>query len=515
MVTGAALKKKLKGLDDYLLGMMNKHTLAGLAVGVVQDGKLIYTSGLGRADFSSGRPISMDTHFRIASISKTFTAIGIMQLWEQGKFKLDDPVNNYLKDLKVLHKDPFAPPITFRHMLTHTSGIGEAPTIKDVVLMLTGKDRGFAQAEEPPIKLSEFYDGLFISDVPAGQKWAYANHAFAMLGKLIEDISGIPFPEYMRANVFEPLGMYKTDYLFSERVRETFAQGYQFKKGALQPIPFRMRRLLGAGAVFSSVNEMAKYMAALMNGGANEHGRILKAETLEMMMTPQLDTDPRVFSMGFAFWLENFGGHLIAGHGGALPGFNSEMKIAPQEKLGVIVFTNTVSTAPDMIAAEIIRRLLDVPDPDADFPPKAIISRPYDWERLVGFYGAKPGFLSNLRLWMSFVGEVEVFVDRQNRLSIRSLVGPLAKGMPIYRFDADDPMLYRGLFKSGLLAGMVVPMLFHENHEGAVDRVSLMQYELYKHPKAQSLRFKVNAVSGVIAGLTGLLLLGKWLKRKK
>jgi CubicO group peptidase (beta-lactamase class C family) len=457
----------------------------------------------------------MDTVFRIASISKTFTAIGIMQLWEQGLFDMDDPVNGYLRGFKVMNKDPLSPPVTFRHMLTHTSGIGEAPSIKDALPMLAGRDRFFGKEEDQAPVFSEIYGGLFLTDVHAGTKWAYANHAFAILGQLVEDISGMPFPEYMIEHVFKPLGMLKTDYLFTDRVREAFAQGYNFKKGAFEPISLKLRLLHGAGSVFSSVNEMAKYMAALMNGGANEHGRVLKAETLRMMMTPQLDTDPRVFSMGLAFWLDDFSGHLVAGHGGSLPGFISDMKVAPEDSLGVLVFTNTSDLAPEFIGTEILHRLLGVPNPDADFPPKDILSRPYDWSRFIGFYGPKPGFLTNARLWFSFGGEIEIYVDKQNQLALRTLFGPVAKGMPIYRVDPDDPLLYRAQFKGGIMEGYPVGILFEENHEGAVDRVFVMQNRLYKRPKRQSLRFKAEIAIKILADIVGFLVIRKLLKKKK
>lgn len=514
MATAAAVKKVLSGLDDFLLEKMNQLRLAGLAVGVVHNGKLVYTQGMGFANIEKERPIDMDTHFRIASISKTFTAIGLMQLWEQGKFQLDDPVNDYLKGLKVMHADPHAPPITFRHMLTHTSGIGEAPTIIDALRMLVGKDRYFIQSDEARLPLEELYGGLFLTDVPAGQKWAYANHAYAILGKLVEDISGTPFPQYMIENVFEPLGMHRTDYLFSERVQATFAQGYNFKKCAFEPTPLKLRALMGAGSVFSSVNDMALYLAALMNGGANEHGRVLKAQTLQKMMTSQLETDPRVFGMGLGFWLHQFGDHLVAGHGGSLPGFISDMKVAPEDGLGVLVFTNTADMAPEFIGAEIMHRLLGEPNPDADFPPKGILAQTHDWGRLAGFYGPKPGFLTNARTWFTYGGEVEVYVDKENRLAMRGPLGPLAKGFPIYRVDADDPMLYRGHLKGGVLEGYPVPVLFYENREGGVDQLMVMTDRLYKRPRSQSLRFKLDAARAALTGAAGLLLL-RWIWKQK
>jgi hypothetical protein len=260
---------------------------------------------------------------------------------------------------------------------------------------------------------------------------------------------------------------------------------------------------------------MAKYMAALMNGGANEHGRVLKAETLKLMMSSQLDTDPRIFSMGLAFWLEHYGDHLVAGHGGSLPGFKSDMKVAPEEKLGVIVFTNTADMAPEFIGTEIMHLLLGVANPDADFPPKGILSQPHDWTRFTGFYGPKPGFLTNARFWFSFGGEVEVYVNKENQLALRGLIPPVNKGVPIYRVDPQDPMLYRGHITGGVLEGYPVPVLFKENLERGVDRVVVMQDTLYKRPRNQSLRYKVNTVLRALGGAAGLLVLRRLLRRRK
>jgi CubicO group peptidase (beta-lactamase class C family) len=508
-MTESTFDSILQGIDKYLVESMNKYTLAGLAVGVVRDSELVYTKNLGMADITQGKPITSNTVFRIASISKTFTAIGLIQLWEQGRFKLDDPVNEYLKTFEVVHKDPSAPPVTFRQMLTHTSGIGEAPSVLDALMMLVGKDRGFIESEEDRIPLGEFYQGRFQTEVYPDTKWAYANHAFAILGQLVEDISGESFPDYMLKHVFEPLGMLHTDYLFTERVFPEFAQGYNFKKGKFDPIPLKLRLLMGAGSVFSSVNDMARYMAALMNGGANQYGRILKPETLEMMMTSQLDTDPRVFGMGLAFWLEKFGDHLVAGHGGSHPGFISQMKIAPEDKLGVVVFTNTSDLAPEFIAPEILYRLLGISNPINDFPPSGILYAPHDWEALCGFYGPRPGFLTNARFWLTFGGEVEVFVNKERQLAVRSLIGPLAKGMPIYRLDSQDRMLFEGILKGGLMDGYPVKLLFETGEEDQVNSLFIMENRVYKRPFKSSLRFKVYAVLGWLTSMFLLLIFRK------
>jgi CubicO group peptidase (beta-lactamase class C family) len=515
MVTKAHVEKVLKDLDGLVIEKFNKHTPVGLAVGVVHNGELVYAKGFGMADIDKKKPVTPDTIFRIGSISKTFTTIGLMQLWEQGKFDLDDPVNPHLKTYKVLHDDPYAPSITFRHMMTHTSGIGETRSIPDALKSLTGKLEIAADPDEPVVPLGEFYNGCLRAEVYPGMKWAYANHAYATLGQLIEDISGEKFEEYMIKHVLDPLGMTCSDYLLSERVRAEFAQGYNLKKGKFEKVPYQRIIIGAAGSIFSSVNEMAKYATALMNGGKTPIGSILKEDTLEMMMTPQLDTDPRVFGMGLTYWLEKYGDHKVVEHGGGWSGFISSFRVAPKDKVGVIVFTNCSNMISDVLGKAIMRRLLGEPDPVENIPPKNVLQEAHRWPELVGFYGPLPGFLTNARLWMQFGGELEVFVNKQNELAARALMGPAGKGISIYRTDPKDPYYYEGVLKGGMMDGMHLSALFGTNKEGQVDRLFLEQNTFYKRSYQQSVKFKKNVILGALAGLALLIIGRKVVKKKK
>src|SRR5215469_7879880 len=217
-----------EGIDEVLIAACNERSLAGIAAGIVTDGRVVYAKGFGIADAERGVPITADTSFRIGSISKTFTAIGLMQLHEQERFKLDEPVNNYLKAYKIAQPSS-SPPVTFRHLLTHTSGIGELRRLSD----LLRPTLGLACKPGRLPTLCAHYAPTLKAEVPPGTKWAYANHGFATLGQLVEDISGQPFAEYMRDHVFAPLGMERTDYLLSERVRATMAQGYRMRRRGL------------------------------------------------------------------------------------------------------------------------------------------------------------------------------------------------------------------------------------------------------------------------------------------
>ena len=501
----AQIEKTLGEMDDLLIEAFNKQPLPGLAVGVVHQGKLVYNKAFGFADLETEKPVDMDTIFRIMSISKTFTSIGIMQLWEGEKFDLDDPVNPYLKSMKVQHKDPNAPQITFRHLMTHTSGVGETRGFMDFTRRVGGLG---AKPDTRILSMPEYYNGHLTAEIYPGQKWAYANHAYAVLAQLIEDISGEPFAMYMRHNVFEPLGMMHSDYFMSERVHERLAQGYQFKKSSFKPVDYLRLNTPGCGGIFSCVNDMTKYVAALMNGGANEHGSVIKPETLKLMMTSQLDTDPRVFSMGLGFFLEHFGEHLVAEHSGGWPGFISSMRVIPEQNLAMLAFTNTSNGAPTRITKEILHRMLGLESPSEQKPDPKILVRPYDWSKFCGSYGPKPGLLTNARFIMQMAGEVEVYVQG-GQLMVRGWVMPKKKGIPLHRADADDPLLYQLVIDDE-----VAPVLFHLDANNEVERVSVYSYDLYKRPVKQSLRFKAfTAIGGLVSFL--LAILGLKMMRKK
>ena len=186
-----------------------RNGLGGVAVGLVADGEPPIVACLGLADRKRGRPIDPRTVFRIASISKTLTAIGVMQLRDGGLLRLDDPVNDYLKQFRI-EVPRGASEVTFRHLLTHTSGIGELPKVSDLVRPAAW---GAGRPQAPPSDLGELYGGVLRAEVAPGSKWAYANHGYAVLGQLVEDISGTAFAEHMRERVLRPIGMADADYL--------------------------------------------------------------------------------------------------------------------------------------------------------------------------------------------------------------------------------------------------------------------------------------------------------------
>jgi CubicO group peptidase (beta-lactamase class C family) len=300
---------------------------AGLAVGVVGDGSLGWFFGHGVADVQSKAPVTQDTVFRIGSITKTVTAIAVMQLWEQGLVDLDAPANRYLRAFRLIPAKASFRPATVRHLLTHSAGVGYWRRLPDLLQPGVGSGNRAGRTGAPP--LAAYYRRGLQVEVEPGTKWAYTNHGFAALGQLVEDVSGQPFAEYLREHVFDPLGMDHSDLVRSERVRPHLATGYLLRAHGPRPVADREVVTPGGCGVYASTADMARYVAALLGGGAGEHGPVLKGDTLAAMFQPHFQLDPRAPGWGLGFELGEEGGHRLVRHSGIVSGFLSDMVLAP------------------------------------------------------------------------------------------------------------------------------------------------------------------------------------------
>ncbi|MBV8693737.1 MAG: beta-lactamase family protein [Actinobacteria bacterium] len=437
---------------------MRRYGMVGGAVAVVRPGQPPELECIGCADPSSGRAVAPDTVFRIASISKTMTAIAIMQLRDEGRLELDEPVNRYLKSFTV--EPPLGgAPVTIRHLLTHTSGIGELPRLG---ALLSRRQFGIGPPGSDPVVLSDIYRGTLRPEVAAGTKWAYANHAFATLGQVVEDLTGEPFAQHMQARLFGPLRMGSTSYLRNDDLAARLATGSHWILGRLRTVKDYELTFLGPGSVLSSLADMARYAEWLISGGATAPD-VLRAETLHEMMSPQFSVHPGFPGMGLAFWLAQLGDHRAVGHDGNVPGFGSSLLVAPDAGVGVVVLNNTATAiGSHVIALEVLRSLLQVTSPAEARGAAAVPERPEVWDGLVGHYAPAPGLLTNARSWQMAGGEVQVIV-RDRRLVLRSLsvVPQLRKGVALHAADPDDPLLF-----VAEASGLTVPVAFTPNSSG-------------------------------------------------
>lgn len=478
--------------------ILNRWPTVGLAFGVVRDGSLEFFHGHGLADIGSNTPITEDTVFRIGSITKTFTAIAVMQLWEQGLIDLDAPANDYLRAYRLTPAKPSFRPTTLRQLLTHTGGIPEQ--VPSYGLLLPDYGESVKLGRRVP-SLAEYYRGSLRVAVEPGTMFLYGDHGIATLGQIVEDVSGQPLDRYFREHLFEPLGMADTDLLRSAHVQPRLATGYKLGARGPKAIPDRQMVPAAAGAIYSTTRDMARYVAALLGGGSNEHGSVLKPETLATMFAPQYQADPRVPGMGLGFFRANMGGHPAVEHQGILPGFNSQIWLAPNDGVGVLAFTNGASNAVMWMPGELSGLLGHLLGVTAEGIRTDVPQHPEIWGEICGWYSLSvPITDPRSRLYVGAGAEV---LARRGELIFRFLnpIPALYRGFPLHPDDENDPFVFRIDF-SGMGTTRV---LFGREPGGGttmVPELGVMPLPLRKQPSAKNPRLWATGALGALAVAT-------------
>jgi len=418
--------------------ILNRRPAVGLAVGVIRDGRLELFHGHGLADIASRTPITEDTVFRIGSITKTVTAIALMQLVQQGLVDLDAPAGDSLRAYALVPAKTGHRPATVRHLLTHTAGLPEMVYPSRAYKPILGETVTFGRRVPT---LAEFYRGRLRLVAEPGTRHTYSNHGFATLGQIVEDVSGQPLARYFRDHIFTPLGMADTDAVRSDRVKARLATGYAMRANGPRPVRDCDVVTVGGGCIYSTTRDMARFVAALLGGGANEHGSVLAAETLADMFAPQYQPDPRLPGVGLAFFRHDVGGHLVVEHDGLMPGFTSQMSVAPDDGVGIVAFTNGARGAKAWLGTEVgglLGHALAAPDPviRTDVP-----HHPEIWRDLCGWYSFR-GSLRDVQKW--FIAGAEVF-GRHGQLMLRPVtpIPGLSRAVPLHPDDDKDPYVFR------------------------------------------------------------------------
>lgn len=486
-------------LEAIVSDVLRRWPSAGVAAAVVRGGGLAWFRAQGVADTRTREPVTEDTVFRIGSVTKTVTAVAVMQLSEQGLVDLDAPVSHYLRAFPLRPAKPGLGPATLRHLLTHTAGIGYWPRPTD--LLLPGLGSG-VQSRRPARPLSEYLRRGVRVEVEPGTKWMYSNHGFATLGQVVEDVSGKPYDRYLREHLFDPLGMDHSDLVLSERVNPRLATGYVLGRRGLHPVPWRDVPTPGGGAICSTMRDMVRYVAALLGGGSNRSGSILRPDTVASMFTPHFRPDPRIPGMGLAFELSKEGGHRIVGKDGVVSGFLADIALAPDEDIGVIVLANTggldARGTPTPLVLALMRHLLGLPVSPirTDLAP-----HPEVWSDLCGWYDLAPGPMTNLfmRLLMGAGAEIRV-KNRQLLLQPLTPIPAMRRGMRLYPDDADDPYVFRIDMSDMGKPPMPVAFTLAEEGTGPAQRLCFGEFVFHRRPDALNPRLLTTGALG--AGAT-------------
>jgi D-alanyl-D-alanine carboxypeptidase len=311
--------------DAYVEAYVRQGKFTG-SVLVAKDGKPVFRKSYGFANREWEIPNTPDTKFRIGSITKQFTAMAVLQLMEASKVKLDDPVKKYYEAAPAAWDK-----ITVHHLLTHTSGIPSYTALPNF----------FRDKARDPLKPAEIVK--LTQDKPLefepGEKWAYNNTGYVLLGLIIEKVSGQTYADYVRTHIFEPLGMKDSGYDAASVVLKKRAAGYS-PDGTNAPY-LDMTLPHAAGALYSTVDDMLIWDQALYAG------KLLSKESYEKMFTPVKN------DYAFGWVVRTFGGRKEIGHGGGIHGFNTSFIRYPAEKVAVVVFSNTNGPSADRIGKDL------------------------------------------------------------------------------------------------------------------------------------------------------------------
>ena len=341
------VKNTVSMVEKLYKEFAEKRKIPGISFSIMVDGIPVYTGNYGYMNITGKKQVDNETRFRIASMSKSFTAMAILKLRDEGKLRLDDPAYLFIpemKDLNYLTKD--SPPITIRHLLTHTSGFPEDNP---------WGDRQLADSDEDLLKLIK--NGVSFSNVP-GLSHEYSNLGFTLLGKIISNITGTSFQNYINDNILKPLGMINTVWEYSGVPDADLAKGYRWQGEQWIEEPLLHDGAYGAmGGLITTISDFNKYIAFHLSAyppGDDNEANPIKKSSLREMHQPAVFADidfhfkypggkacPMVTGYGFGLmWAKDNYQRVYLGHGGGLPGFGSHWRIMPDYGIGIVVFGN-------------------------------------------------------------------------------------------------------------------------------------------------------------------------------
>ena len=358
----------------------------GVSIGIVAGGELIWAQGFGFADRERRTPATPQTAYRIASITKLFTATAIMQLRDQGKLRLDDPVVKHLPWFTPRSRFADGGPITIEQLLTHTSGLP-----RESVGPYWSDPQYFPTREEM-IKALATQDAVY---EPA-TRWKYSNLAVSLAGEVVAAVSGQPWADYVEQRILQPLGMRSTT---PRPIPAMLATGYHVlgEDGQQTVAPFADTRAIAPAAnMASNVDDLARFIAFQLSS-APEADRILRRSTRrEMHRVHWLQPDWKS-GWGIGFSVSHVGNRTVVGHGGWLDGYRTQIAFDPTAKIGVVVMTNTVEAGPGAYVAKAFEAIVPAIEATAVPAPVSVAANPA-WLRYVGRYVGTDGYVTEIRI---------------------------------------------------------------------------------------------------------------------
>lgn len=359
------IEAALPVIDSIFKNHSVQNHLPGLVYGLIVDGKLVHKGNMGYLNTTQKTPANSKSAFRIASMTKSFTAMAILKLRDEGKLRLDDPVGIYIPEMKgqkYLTTD--APVITIRHLLTHTAGFPEDNP---------WGDRQLDATDDELINLIK--NGISFSNVP-GLTYEYSNLGFATLGYIIKKVSGQPYQTYITQNILDPLGMTNTGWEYTKVPAKDLAHGYRWLNGKWMEEPLLPDGAYGAmGGMITTMEDFSRYVSLHLSAwparNDPDNGPVKRSSLREMHFPwsmngfyPQYKfPGGRSCSLASAYgyglgWSKDCRERIYIGHSGGLPGFGSNWKIMPDYGIGIISFSNRTYAPTNNLNLQVLDTLI-------------------------------------------------------------------------------------------------------------------------------------------------------------
>ncbi|MBI3942873.1 MAG: beta-lactamase family protein [Chloroflexi bacterium] len=446
-MSDTVLDAAIPQIQARIAQILAERPVPGVMIGVVRDQKLAYTADFGFADVTTGKRFHQDTLCRVASITKTFTGTGIMQLRDEGKLDLDDPLARFLPEFKAIRCDYGRPEdVTLRQLLCHHSGLmGEPPTAH------------WETFDFP--SMAEVLDLLpqIAVVIPPRTAYKYSNLGLSLLGEVITRVSGQPYQDYIRAEILEPLGMTSSTFELAEPQRSRGATGYDPSPYSDIPalaVHKSMNGMAAAGQLYSSVSDLAKWLALQFRTDADrrEGAQVLRGASLIEMHQPQYMEPDWATGYGLPWRANRVGDNVYTGHGGGLPGFSSQIYFNTPYRTGAVVLTNTGEGRASELAIVTLEAILaEEKKAGKQLPSEKPTPIPADWQRFLGPY-----------LWS--LNSVQNIEYHAGALALVTPATPAAAAMISRLRPTDQPLVF--MVENGRYAGE--PLTFRQTASGKI-----------------------------------------------
>ena len=369
-------------LERFIGHEMADKQLPAISIALVDGQRTVWARGFGIANPSDGSPATAETIYRVGSVSKLFTDVGIMQLAERGTIDIDAPVSRYVPDFHP--KNPFGTRVTLRQLMSHRSGLTREPPIGS-----------YFDSTSPPLDATVRSLSETTLLYPPGTRTKYSNGGIAVVGYVLQVTQKEKFAQYLARAVLAPLGMTRSSFETppaSAAKKDQAAIGYMWTtEGRRFEAPTFQLGIQPAGSLYTTVNDLARFMSALFRVERGTEGGILSRASLQRMWQPQFATPASPSNFGIGFVLSKLDGHNLVGHNGAVYGFATQLEALPNDSLGVVVVStlDMSNTVTGRVADEALRLMLaaragkPLPELPVTFPVPAARIKP-----ILGHYGS-------------------------------------------------------------------------------------------------------------------------------